>query len=378
MSGFDLIEEIKKDPQLGDIPIIAYISRNLSKKDEAHLKRLGQTMNLKEVRSPERLLDETALFLHCDMSMLPEAKRAAIQKLHETETVLKDKKILIVDDDIRNIFAMTSLLERYEMQILSAETGKTALEQLQASPDIDVVLMDIMMPDMDGYDTMRAIRKFAQIPHAAGHRSHGQGHERRPGKVHRCRRFGLHCQAGGQRRIALHAAPLALSVNLMTAAERIHPTPAEADELGREPAALESRRCWPPDEDRANILLVDDREDKRLAMETIIADLGQNIVKATSGKEALRCLLHQDFAVILLDVNMPGMDGFETAHLIRQRKSSEHTPDHFCHRHQRHRDPRFARIFPGRGGLHPHAGVAGGVADQGFGVRRVVQKEPSN
>ena len=163
MSGFDLMEEIKRDPHLGGVPVIANITADLSKKDEVRLKRLGQTMNLKEVRSPERLLEETTLFLHCEMAKLPEAKRAAIQKLHQTETVLKDKKILIVDDDIRNIFAMTSLLERYDMQILSAETGKTALEQLQATPDIDVVLMDIMMPDMDGYDTMRAIRKFAKF-----------------------------------------------------------------------------------------------------------------------------------------------------------------------------------------------------------------------
>ena len=158
----ELIEEIKKDPHLGEIPVILYVSRDLSKKDEQHLKRFVQTMNLKEARSIERLLDETALFLHCDLGRLPEAKRAAIQKLHETETVLKDKKILVVDDDIRNIFAMTSLLERHQMRILSAETGKAALEQLQSSPDIDVVLMDIMMPEMDGYDTMRAIRKFAK------------------------------------------------------------------------------------------------------------------------------------------------------------------------------------------------------------------------
>ena len=120
-------------------------------------------MNLKEARSPERLMDEAALFLHADIRSLPEDKRQTIQKLHETETVLKDKKILVVDDDIRNIFAMTSMLERYEMQIFSAETGKVALEQLQNNPDVDVVLMDIMMPGMDGYDTMRAIRKLAKF-----------------------------------------------------------------------------------------------------------------------------------------------------------------------------------------------------------------------
>jgi CheY-like chemotaxis protein len=108
-------------------------------------------------------MDEMALFLHTDLQTLPEARRSSIQKLHETETILKDKKVLIVDDDIRNIFAMTSLLERYGMQIHSAETGKAALEKLQTVPDIDVTLMDIMMPDMDGYDTMRAIRKFAKF-----------------------------------------------------------------------------------------------------------------------------------------------------------------------------------------------------------------------
>ncbi len=160
---FELIEEIKRDQHLGDVPVLVHVSRELSKKEEAHLKRLAQTMNLREARSPERLLDETALILHSDVAVMPESKRSTIQKLHETAEVLRNRKILIVDDDIRNIFAMTSLLERYEMQILSAETGKTALEQLQTAPDIDVVLMDIMMPDMDGYDTMRAIRKFSKF-----------------------------------------------------------------------------------------------------------------------------------------------------------------------------------------------------------------------
>ncbi|HSI84996.1 MAG TPA: response regulator, partial [Candidatus Methylacidiphilales bacterium] len=163
MTGLELAEEIKRHPQLEHVPLIAYIPKNPSKKDNVHLKRLGQTMNLKEVRSEERLLDECALFLHQDISLMPEAKRQAIEKLYKAETVLKDKKILIVDDDIRNIFAMTSLLERFEMQILSAETGKIALEQLLASPDIEAVLMDIMMPDMDGYDTMRAIRRYPRF-----------------------------------------------------------------------------------------------------------------------------------------------------------------------------------------------------------------------
>jgi len=161
--GFELIEEIKNDPHLADLPLILFLTRELTRKEESHLKRLSQTMNLREARSLERLLDETTLFLHCDVSRLPEAKRQALEKLRQTDTVLAGKKVLIVDDDIRNIFAMTSLLERYQMQVFSAETGKAALDLLQTTPDMDVVLMDIMMPAMDGYDTMRAIRKFAKF-----------------------------------------------------------------------------------------------------------------------------------------------------------------------------------------------------------------------
>jgi CheY-like chemotaxis protein len=162
-TGFDLLEEMRKDPHLGDLPAILHVPRKLTKKEEASVKRLGQNMNMREVRSLERLMDEAALFLHTEIARLPESRREGIQRLHQTEQVLRGRKILIVDDDIRNIFAMTSLLERYEMEILSAETGRAALENLQKTQDIDVVLMDIMMPDMDGYDTMRAIRKFTRF-----------------------------------------------------------------------------------------------------------------------------------------------------------------------------------------------------------------------
>ena len=119
------------------------------------------------------------------------------------------KKALVVDDDIRNIFAMTSLLEHQRMTVVSAESGREALEVLEKTPDMDMVLMDIMMPEMDGYDTMKAIRRMeVQVP--AHHRLDGQGHEGRPGKMHRDGRFGLHHQAHGHGPAAVVDAELAL------------------------------------------------------------------------------------------------------------------------------------------------------------------------
>jgi CheY-like chemotaxis protein/two-component sensor histidine kinase len=165
MSGFDLIEKIRDENE--HLPIIVYTAKDLSHAEEEKLNRVAQTTIVKDVRSPERLFDQTALWLHRDAATLPEEKREILRRLHDPDAVLAGKKVLIVDDDIRNIFAMTSMLERYKMGIQSAETGKAALELLQAEPETDLVLMDIMLPEMDGYDTMRAIRKmygFEQLP----------------------------------------------------------------------------------------------------------------------------------------------------------------------------------------------------------------------
>jgi CheY-like chemotaxis protein len=118
---------------------------------------------LRKVCSPERLLDQTALFLHAPVAKLPEPKRRMIEELYQTDQVLAGKKVLIVDDDIRNIFALTSILDWRNMAIVSAETGRDAIKILQAEPDVDIVLMDIMMPEMDGIDTMRAIRRLSQF-----------------------------------------------------------------------------------------------------------------------------------------------------------------------------------------------------------------------
>ncbi|MBC1225225.1 response regulator [Nostoc sp. UCD121] len=163
MSGFALIEQIKQEPRLLKLPIIVYTGKELSRQEETQLRGLAETIIIKNVRSPERLLDETALFLHRVQANLPQPKRQMLEQLHQNDPVLANRKILIVDDDLRNIFALTSFLESYQMQVLFAENGRDGIERLQTNPDINIVLMDIMMPEMDGYETTRAIRQQQQF-----------------------------------------------------------------------------------------------------------------------------------------------------------------------------------------------------------------------
>jgi CheY-like chemotaxis protein len=156
MSGMEWLEKVKNEPQSRTLPIIVYTARDLLKEEEVKLKALAECILIKDVRSPERLLDETALLLHRNAAKLPERQRKMLEHLHQG--VLENKKVLLVDDDIRNIFAMTSVLERFKMQVVSVENGKDAIQILADRKDIDIVLMDIMLPTMDGYTTMRAIR----------------------------------------------------------------------------------------------------------------------------------------------------------------------------------------------------------------------------
>ena len=131
------------------------------------MKRLATQMTVKVVASPERLLDQCALALHVPVAAMHGRQRQILEDLHHSNVALAGRTVLVVDDDIRNIFALTSLLERYEMSIVSAETGRNAIELLERSRDIEIVLMDVMMPEMDGFETMRAIRqneRFRQLP----------------------------------------------------------------------------------------------------------------------------------------------------------------------------------------------------------------------
>ncbi|WP_332876984.1 response regulator [Massilia sp. S19_KUP03_FR1] len=167
ISGFDLLDQIGKEPALRDLPIVIYTAQELSKKEVTKLKRYAKTIVIKDARSPERLLDETALFLHRSHASLPELQRKMLEEIHVLDGGLAGRKVLIVDDDLRNIFALSSLLERQQMQVSFAENGRDGIEVLEKDPGIEIVLMDIMMPEMDGYDTMRAIRripKFKSLP----------------------------------------------------------------------------------------------------------------------------------------------------------------------------------------------------------------------
>jgi CheY-like chemotaxis protein/CHASE3 domain sensor protein len=163
MNGVDLLEQIKQDPDLVRLPIIVYTGQDLTETEETQLRRLSETIIVKDVRSPERLLEETALFLHRVQADLPPVQQRMLEQLQFSDPALAGKKVLIIDDDVRNIFALTSLLEQYAMVVLFAENGQAGLETLQANADIDLVLMDVMMPELDGYETTRLIRQQNQF-----------------------------------------------------------------------------------------------------------------------------------------------------------------------------------------------------------------------
>jgi CheY-like chemotaxis protein len=167
MTGFTLLEKVKTDERFGSLPIIIYTGKELTRKDETRLKKYAQTIIVKDVSSPERLLDETALFLHRVETHLPSEKRRMLEQLHSADEVFRGKQVLIVDDDVRNVFALASVLEANGMEVVYAENGREGIEVLQANPAIDLVLMDVMMPELDGYETTREIRRldsFGELP----------------------------------------------------------------------------------------------------------------------------------------------------------------------------------------------------------------------
>jgi len=163
MSGFEVLERLRDTPSLNDLPVVVFTGKELSPDEDARLHTLARSVVVKGVESPERLLDETALFLHRVVANFPVEKQRMLDRLHRSDDALIGKKVLVVDDDVRNIFALSSVLERRGMSVLTAGTGREAITTLESTPDVAIVLMDIMMPEMDGYETMQVIRQNASF-----------------------------------------------------------------------------------------------------------------------------------------------------------------------------------------------------------------------
>ncbi|MGZ3414311.1 MAG: response regulator, partial [Isosphaeraceae bacterium] len=163
INGFELLEKFRAEPALQDLPVVVFTGKELSYDDEVRLKTMAKSIVLKDVQSPERFLDETALFLHRVVADLPVEKQKLLERLHGSNEILHGRKVLVVDDDARNIFALASLLESHEIEVISATNGRQAIDLIQTTPDLSMVLMDIMMPEMDGYQTIAEIRKNPQF-----------------------------------------------------------------------------------------------------------------------------------------------------------------------------------------------------------------------
>ncbi len=167
MSGFEVLEQLRDEASSSDVPVVVFTGKELSSEEDARLHTLARSVVIKDVESPERLLDETALFLHRAVHKLPAEKQRMLDRLHRSDEALVGKRVLVVDDDVRNIFALSSVLERRGMNVLSASTGREAIATLESTPEVAIVLMDLMMPEMDGYETMQVIRQntaFCRLP----------------------------------------------------------------------------------------------------------------------------------------------------------------------------------------------------------------------
>ncbi len=309
MTGFQLLDKVQNEPTLREIPIVVFTGKDLSPEEDRQLRTVAKSVLIKDVQSPERLFDETALFLHRVVTNLPEAKQNMLDRLHASTEALRHRKVLVVDDDARNIFALTTMLENQEMDVVTATNGRQAIEMLDQQADINVVLMDIMMPEMDGYQTMQEIRKkpkFSALPIIA---LTAKAMKRATGINALARRgVGLCGQARQHQRTPLAAARMAVPL-----------TPSNRNAAMNAPIS-------PVPESEVSILLVDDETRNLDVLESVLASPDCRLVRATSADQALGLLLQGEFAAIVLDIQMPQMTGIELANLVKQRKRTQHIP----------------------------------------------------
>ena len=162
VSGFEVIDKVQGEVSLRGMPVVVYTAGELGRRDETRLRKIAKSVVIKDVRSPERLLEEVTHLLHRVEAELPAEKRQMLRAARAVDTALAGRRVLVVDDDIRNVFAITAVLERQRMNVLTAENGADALAALEGSTDIDVALVDVMMPEMDGFETMQRIRAMPQ------------------------------------------------------------------------------------------------------------------------------------------------------------------------------------------------------------------------
>jgi CheY-like chemotaxis protein len=167
LSGIELLNKIKKNEDIFQLPVIVYTGRDLANEEKRIIDEYAATTIIKGEGSHRKLLDETTLFLHRVEANLPETQRKLLQMIHDKEAILSGKKILVVDDDMRNVFSIKKVLEDKGIEIVIGKNGKEGLTCLNNNPDIHLVLMDIMMPEMDGYTAIGEIRKqdrFKKLP----------------------------------------------------------------------------------------------------------------------------------------------------------------------------------------------------------------------
>jgi CheY-like chemotaxis protein len=162
LTGWQVIDHLKTTKTLKATPLLVYTAKDLTRKEELRIGKSAKSIVVKEVRSPERLREELAAILdRIDAERGTGGQASAPVDGDKIEASLANKKVLVVDDDVRNIFALTAMLERQQMEVLSVDSGKEAIETLERNPDVDIAIVDVMMPEMDGYETMARMRELA-------------------------------------------------------------------------------------------------------------------------------------------------------------------------------------------------------------------------